>query len=245
MSQNIYDRNEFFENYIKLDRQTKGLDGAPEWPRLREMLPDLRGARVLDLGCGFGWFSRHARSEGAARVRGIDISVKMLDKARSMTSDDAIAYEKADLEDLTLPKEEYDVVFSSLTFHYLASLPRLVAEISKSLRRGGRLVFSVEHPLFTAPTTPSLVVVDQDTGRKAWQIDAYQREGMRTRTWFVEGVRKQHRTMGTYVNLLLSSGFRLTDFVEWCPSEEELNDNPGWDVELIRPTFLLMGTIKD
>ncbi|KAI0908731.1 methyltransferase domain protein [Ustulina deusta] len=245
MSQNIYDHGEFFENYIKLDRQTKGLDGAPEWPQLRQMLPDLKGAQVLDLGCGFGWFSRLARSEGAARVRGIDLSAKMLDKARDMTFDDAIVYEKADLEDVTLPEGEYDVVFSALTFHYLARLPRLVAEISKSLKGGGRLVFSTEHPLFTAPTTPSLVVVDQDTGRKAWQIDGYQREGMRTRTWFVEGVRKQHRTMGTYVNLLLSSGFRLTDFVEWRPSEEELDKNPGWDVELIRPTFLLVGATKD
>ncbi|KAI1302262.1 methyltransferase domain protein [Xylaria venustula] len=245
MSQNIYDHSVFFENYIKLDRQTKGLDGAPEWPRLREMLPDLKGCRVLDLGCGFGWFSRFARSEGAAHVHGIDISSNMLNKARSMTSDDAIVYEKADLEDLTLPKMEYDVVFSSLTFHYLASLPRLVAEVGRSLKRGGRLVFSVEHPLFTAPTTPSLVVVDQDTGRRAWQVDAYQREGLRTRNWFVENVCKQHRTMGTYINLLLDSSFRLTGFVEWCPSEEELDKHPSWDVELIRPTFLLIGATKD
>ncbi|KAI0534347.1 methyltransferase domain protein [Xylaria digitata] len=244
MSQNIYDQGEFFENYIKLDRQTKGLDGAPEWLRLRKMLPELKGARVLDLGCGFGWFSRFARSEGVAHVRGIDLSAKMLGKARSMTSDDAIAYEKADLEDLVLPETEYNVVFSALTFHYIASLSRLVAEISKSLKRGGRLVFSVEHPLFTAPTTPSLIV-GEDTGRKVWQVDAYQQEGIRTRTWFVGGVRKQHRTVGTYINLLLSSGLRLTDFVEWCPSEEELAKNPGWDVELIRPTFLLIGATKD
>ncbi|TGJ81383.1 hypothetical protein E0Z10_g7387 [Xylaria hypoxylon] len=244
MSQNIYDQGEFFENYIKLDRQTKGLDGAPEWRQLRAMLPELKEAQVLDLGCGFGWFSRFARSEGAAYVRGIDLSAKMLDNARSMTSDDAIAYEKADLENLTLPEMQYDVVFSSLTFHYLVSLPRLVAETSKSLKRGGRLVFSCEHPLFTAPTTPNLVV-DQDTGRKAWQIDAYQREGIRTRTWFVGGVQKQHRTVGTYINLLLGSGFRLTDYVEWCPSEEELVKNPGWEVELIRPTFLLIGATKD
>ncbi|GAW16560.1 hypothetical protein ANO14919_059910 [Xylariales sp. No.14919] len=244
MSQNIYDQSEFFENYMKLDRQTKGLDGAPEWPQLRAMLPEFRGAQILDLGCGLGWFARFARSEGAARVRGIDISASMLEKARDMTSDDAIVYERVDLEELKLPEGGYDVVFSSLTFHYLTRLSGLVAEISKSLKRGGRLVFSVEHPLFLAPTIPNLVV-DQETGRKVWQVDAYQREGLRTRNWFVEGVRKQHRTMGTYINLLLSSGLRLTDFVEWCPSEEELANNPGWDVELTRPTFLLMGAMKD
>ncbi|KAI0440540.1 methyltransferase domain protein [Xylaria telfairii] len=244
MSQNIYDQREFFEGYLKLDRQVKGLDGAPEWPRLRGMLPDLRGARVLDLGCGLGWFSRFARAEGAESVRSIDLSVNMLDKARSMTTDEAITYEEADLENLTLPEAEFDVVFSALAFHYLVNLPQLVAEISKSVRRGGHLVFSVEHPLFTAPTTPSLVV-DQKTGQKIWQVDAYQQEGVRRRDWFVEGVRKQHRTMGSYVNMLLDAGFRLTHFVEWCPSAEELASNPNWDVELVRPTFLLMGAMMD
>ncbi|RWS13582.1 SAM-dependent methyltransferase-like protein, partial [Dinothrombium tinctorium] len=54
MSQNIYDNQEFYENYNKLPRSVEGLGGAPEWPTLREMLPDLNGLRVLDLGCGFG-----------------------------------------------------------------------------------------------------------------------------------------------------------------------------------------------
>ncbi|KAI0550670.1 methyltransferase domain protein [Xylaria curta] len=244
MSQNIYDEREFFESYIQLDRQRKGLDGAPEWPRLRAMLPDLKGARVLDLGCGLGWFSRFARAECAASVRAIDLSANMLDKARSMTSDDDIAYEEADLEDLILPETAYDVVFSSLAFHYLANLPRLVAEIGKSLRRGGRLVFSVEHPLFTAPTTPCLLVNNRKD-QMFWQIDAYQKEGVRVRDWIVEDVRKQHRTMASYINMLLDSGFRLTDFVEWCPSAEELASNPHWDIELVRPTFLLMGAVKN
>ncbi|KAI1182040.1 methyltransferase domain protein [Nemania serpens] len=244
MSQNLYDQREFFERYIKIDRQTKGLDGAPEWPQLRAMLPDLKGAEVLDLGCGLGWFSRFARSHGAAHVHGIDLSTNMLDKARDMTSDAAITYEGADLEDVTLPEAEYDVVFSSLALHYLVRLPRLIAEISKSLKRGGYLVFSVEHPIFTAPTKPGLVT-HPETGRTVWPVDGYQREGLRTTNWLVEGVRKQHRTMGSYINMLISSGLSLTGFVEWRPSEEQLVKNPSWDVELIRPVFLLMGAMKD
>ncbi|KAI8954515.1 hypothetical protein F4801DRAFT_575588 [Xylaria longipes] len=81
----------------------KGLESTPELPRLRAMLPDLKGARVLNLGCRLGWFSRFAC---AARVCAIDLSADMPDKARSMTSDDAIGYEEADLEDLTIPEAE-------------------------------------------------------------------------------------------------------------------------------------------
>ncbi|KAI0478141.1 methyltransferase type 11 [Xylaria cf. heliscus] len=191
----------------------------PEWPGYARCCPISR-----EPDCS---------TSGAASVRGIDLSVNMLDKARSMTSDDTIGYENADLEDLTLPKAEYDVVFSSLAFHYLASLPLLVAEIGKSLTRGGHLGFSVWHPLFTVPTTPSLIV------------DAYQREGVRMRDCLVEDVRKQHRTKTSYANMLLDSGFRLTDFAEWCPSAEELASKPNWDVELVRPTFLLMDAVMD
>ena len=64
MAQNIYDRPEFVE----------GLDGAPEWPALRAMLPDVDGLRVVDLGCGFGWFCRWARAHGASEVLGLDLS---------------------------------------------------------------------------------------------------------------------------------------------------------------------------
>jgi SAM-dependent methyltransferase len=66
MAQNIYDNEEFFEGYSRLPRSVEGLDGAPEWPALRALLPDLRGLDVLDLGCGFGWFCRWARGQGAA-----------------------------------------------------------------------------------------------------------------------------------------------------------------------------------
>ena len=55
MAQNVYDDPAFFAGYSQLDRQVRGLDGAPEWPAIRAMLPDMSGKRVVDLGCGFGW----------------------------------------------------------------------------------------------------------------------------------------------------------------------------------------------
>ncbi len=86
MAQNIYDNDEFFAGYARLPRSVAGLDGAPEWPALRALLPDLRGCRVLDLGCGYGWFCRWAREAGAAAVLGIDVSEKMLARARADTT---------------------------------------------------------------------------------------------------------------------------------------------------------------
>jgi hypothetical protein len=68
VTQNIYDNAGFFAGYAQLRRSIDGLDGAPEWPTLRSMLPDATGKRVVDLGCGFGWFCRWAREAGAASV---------------------------------------------------------------------------------------------------------------------------------------------------------------------------------
>lgn len=67
MAQNIYDREDFFAGYSQLGRSVEGLEGAAEWPALRAMLPDVGGLRVVDLGCGFGWFCRWAREHGRRR----------------------------------------------------------------------------------------------------------------------------------------------------------------------------------
>jgi 2-polyprenyl-3-methyl-5-hydroxy-6-metoxy-1,4-benzoquinol methylase len=71
MTQNIYDRLDFFEGYSQLGRSVEGLEGAVEWAALRKMLPDINGLRVVDLGCGFGWFCRWAREQGAAQALGM------------------------------------------------------------------------------------------------------------------------------------------------------------------------------
>ncbi|KAJ9160922.1 S-adenosyl-L-methionine-dependent methyltransferase [Coniochaeta hoffmannii] len=247
-SQNVYENAVFFENYSALPRSVHGLDGAPEWPRLQEFLPDLAGARVLDLGCGFGWFCRWAADHGAEGVHGVDIPTNMLEKARSMSQDkhSGITYARANLDALELPESDsasYDLVFSSLAFHYLEHWPPLVRLIHRVLRPGGRLVFSVEHPIFTCPPARALMV-DPGTGRKYWKLEDYQKEGIRSKPWFVDGVEKQHRTMATYINLLLDTGFKLANFDEWCPTVDQLRAHPEWETEFIRPMFLLIGAVK-
>ena len=90
MSQNIYDDPDFFAGYATLDRSVKGLDGAPEWAAIERMLPAIAGKRVVDLGCGYGWFCRWAQQQGAQRIIGFDLSSRMLERAREMTAGDTI-----------------------------------------------------------------------------------------------------------------------------------------------------------
>jgi SAM-dependent methyltransferase len=237
MTQNIYDDEAFFAAYSRLPRSVGGLDEAPEWPSLRALLPDLRGRRVVDLGCGFGWFCRWARAQGAASVLGIDVSARMLARAKAETADLAISYLKADLEGLRLGEGAFDVAYSALAFHYLEHLDRLLAEIHGALAAGGMLVFSVEHPIYTAPSKPGWI---GEGTAKRWPVGGYLDEGVRITDWLAPGVIKRHRTVATYLNGLLSAGFALSRIDEWAPSKEQIAAHPEWADERQRPTFLLV-----
>ena len=76
MKENKYDDPVFFEKYSHMARSEQGLAGAGEWDALKRMLPALKGRRVLDLGCGYGWHCIYAAQHGAAEVTGIDLSEK-------------------------------------------------------------------------------------------------------------------------------------------------------------------------
>jgi SAM-dependent methyltransferase len=221
VTQNVYDDEKFFEAYGRLPRSIQGLDGAPEWPALRALLPPLAGRRVLDLGCGFGWFCRWVREHGAARVLGVDVSERMLARATAETHDPAIVYVRTDLERLELPAAGFDLAYSSLALHYVEDLAGLLIRVHAALAPGGALVFSVEHPLCTAQ-------------------GHYLDEGPRATDWLVAGVIKQHRTIATYVDLLIRAGFGLARLDEWGPSPDQIAAHPEWANERQRPPFLLV-----
>ena len=226
MTQNIYDNAGFFAGYSQLRRSVDGLDGAPEWPTIVSMLPAITGKRVVDLGCGFGWFCRWAREAGAASVLGLDVSANMLARARETTVDAAIAYRQADLETLELPASSFDLAYSSLTLHYLERLGALFATIHRALAPGGCFVFSAEHPLYTEPGPD------------------YLDEGPRTTDWLAEGVVKQHRTLASYLNLLIDAGFTVRHLEEWGPTRAEIAAHPEWKIDHRRPSFLLVSATR-
>jgi SAM-dependent methyltransferase len=238
MSQNIYDRSDFFAGYSDLQRSRHGLAGAPEWPAIKALLPDFTAKRVVDLGCGFGWFSRWAREHGASHVLGLDLSQNMLARARAETNDDAIVYQRVDLEDLELPAASFDFAYSSLAFHYVVDFARLVRTVHRALVPGSGFVFTIEHPIHMAPALPAWLLDAE--GRKTWPVNHYAMEGPRVTDWLAKGVLKQHRTMATTLNTLIASGFTLRHVGEWSPSPGQLAARPDLSEEMERPMLLLI-----
>lgn len=242
MSKNIYDDEIFFQKYSEMLRSRKGLAGAGEWPALRQLLPDFSGRQVLDLGCGYGWHCKYASDHGAASVLGVELSAKMLEQARRKNSGAGITYRQGDMEELEFPAGSFDIVLSSLAFHYAKDFGRLVQQIHRWLIPGGGFVFSVEHPVFTA------------NGSQDWYygsngeilhfpVDNYYYEGIRDAVFLGEHVVKYHRTLTTYLDTLLQSGFSLQRVVEPQPPEEML-ELPGMREEMRRPMMLLVSAKK-
>lgn len=242
MKENKYDNEQFFEKYSRMLRSQKGLEGAGEWSELQKILPDFRGKSVLDLGCGYGWHCKYAADHGASSVLGTDISRKMLDKARQINSAPPIEYRCAAMEDLQFADSSFDIVLSSLAFHYVRDFEPLVARIARWVRPGGNFVFSVEHPLFTAYGTQDWVY-DENGHILYFPVDNYYYEGERKAVFLGEKVTKYHRTLTTYLNTLLRSGFVLRQVIEPQPPANMLHLE-GMKDEMRRPMMLLVGAEK-
>ncbi len=142
------------------------------------------------------------------------------------------------MENLDLPVGAFDLVYSSLALHYIADLDGLMAQVQGALVPGGSLVFSVEHPIYTAPAAAGWS--EGAAGRKIWPVDRYLDEGPRTTDWLAKGVIKQHRTIGTYLNLLIRLGFTIAHVEEWGPTAAQIAARPELAVERDRPPFLLV-----
>ena len=119
---------------------------ALEEPHVRAALGDVRGLRVVDLGCGTG---RHAvwLAAAGARVTAVDFSPGMLAHARHKVDRDAVRFLVHDLhERLPFREASFDAAVSALVLEHLRDLPAFFAETHRVLGPAGRAVVSAMHP---------------------------------------------------------------------------------------------------
>ncbi len=122
---------------------------------LREV--EAAGKRVLDVGCGEGYFARVLRAEGAAEVVGCDMSENLLARARAQDPDGS--YHVADINTSTLDLGTFDAITASMVLMYLPNLDRVFKNIAASLGPSGRFVASMTNPYYSVPV-----------GRWAWGL---------------------------------------------------------------------------
>lgn len=116
--------------------------------------------------------------------------------------------------------------------------------MNRCLSAGGRFVFSVEHPVFTAQGAQEWHC-DAQGNHLHWPVDSYFSEGVRKAVFLGEEVMKYHKTLTTYVNGLLQNGFELLELVEPQPEPGLLEAYPEiMRDELRRPMMLIVSARK-
>lgn len=116
-----------------------------EKPAMISQLPDtLLGKTVLCVGVGSGEELAEILKRDPKKVVAIDISKNLLAIARSLFPE--VELHKMDMMNLKFPDSTFDLVYSSLAFHYSKDWDVLLAGLHKVLIKGGTLLFSTHNP---------------------------------------------------------------------------------------------------
>jgi SAM-dependent methyltransferase len=212
-----------------------GVDTAPynalyERPATLALLPPVAGRRVLDAGCGSGWYAEQLLARGA-RVTAVDGSAAMAAYARARLGDRADVHVADLAQPLPFRDGRFDVVLSALVLHYLRDWATPLAELHRVLAPDGTLVFSTHHP-----------TTEADRLEAAGQAVDYAAVEPVEEDW--TGVGRVHfyrRPLAAVIDALADAGFLVERFTEPRPTPAFAAARPDAYARLLRrPAFVVV-----
>ncbi|MBU3175209.1 HAD hydrolase-like protein [Clostridium estertheticum] len=127
----------------------------------------------------------------------------MLAVAKVENAFENIEYMHLDMNDINIIDGKFDIVYSSIAFHYVKSFSKVLRDINYLLKDNALLIYSQEHPLTTAPKQGPIWTLDENKKPLFYNLSNYMESGERSVKWFVEGVIKYHRPFSEIINTLI------------------------------------------
>ena len=236
----FYDDAGVFAAYQRSRARDETPNDTLERPDILDLIGEVGGRRVLDLGCGDAQIGREMLAAGAEGYVGIEPSVNMVHLAQETLTGTRGQVFQATIEDWSYPPDAFDLVISRLALHYVEHVPSTCDRVFGALRAGGRFVFSVEHPVITSCHRgwPA------NEPRQDWLVDAYHVSGRRVTSWMGQEVVKYHRTVEEYFGGLQQAGFVVEALREARPRRAAFLREETYQRRLRIPLFLLLAARK-
>lgn len=220
-------------------------------PALLAACGDVRAARVLDLGCGQGYFSRLLARAGAT-VTGIDLADRLIARAIELETSEplGIQYQHLDAARIAthFAAESFDLVTGCMSVQDAADPAAVLIAAGRVLGPAGRMVFSVPHPC-TDP--PHREWQRDERGRKvALCLDRYFESGPAVCNWNMPRLRYAwqtpfHRfTLTEWSTLIRDAGFVIQGMREPRPTAALVAEHPQLEDCSRMPFFLIFELVK-
>lgn len=216
-----------------------------EQPAMHNYMPDIFGKKVLEIGCGCGKNCRYFAENGAVKVLGTHMSGRMLKIAKRKSVGLPIEYRLLAPEKAAGVDEKFDVIYSSLVFHYVEHFDKFIAGLNSLLHKDGILLFSQKHPITTASLDRQPGWNYDERGKEiSYTFSNYHQSGRRGSNWFIDDEVIYHRTVGEIVTALGQHGFYVEAADETRPSSAIIKQYPQLEKEMLKPAFLVIRARK-
>ena len=178
-----------------------------EMPTTLRLLGNIKGKRILDLGCGPGIYAKILFQKGAL-IKGTDISDKEVEIARR--ENPQIEFSIGNAENMIYQNGEFDIVLATLVLEYFKDWSKILREIRRVLKKKGLFIFSMGNPV-------SNCIRINSKKRAELRREYFKEAKTKSKWWRRVYMTWYHKTYGTIIRLLIKSGFELVNYEDCKP----------------------------
>lgn len=236
----FFDNDHICQSYESGRHRPDSPNESLERPVFLELLDNVSGKHILDLGCGDGMFGRELLAAGGQSYLGLEASQQMVKLAGQNLQGTIGQVVHTKIEDWVYPEKHFDVVISRLALHYVADLDAAFSRVNHTLKENGQFVFSIVHPVITSSDKSR----EGGGRREDWIVDNYFSAGSRRVFFMDQYVEQYHRTIEDIYGSLQDANFRIEHLRESSPKRENFADVDLYERRKRIPLFLFLSSRK-